>query len=401
MRMSSRLAGLLMVMSWAVFSGPDAAADWPNFRGPRHDGISMETGFKTEWDDAIPLVWERKIGAGFSSFACVASRVYTCGTRDDRQVALCMDAYTGRVIWEHPFERAYPERAGGDGPRATPTVSDGRVYILGARGTMLCMDADTGKELWRKSFGYVPQWGYSGSVLIEGDLAIASAGSADGALVAFDKKTGKQIWKCGSDPAGYATPYPFSFQGKRYIVGFSGDSAIIADARTGRTVWRHPWKTDWDINAASPIVHDGHLFLTSGYKTGCGLFKLTADGDTLKAKEVWKSKVLLNKFQSCILHEGKLYTSDQRALVCVDFLTGKEHWRLPRVKHGTLVLAEGHLLLLTQQGQLQIAKADPAGFKTVSRTNILDGRCWTVPVLHRGRLYVRNLERAACFDMRR
>jgi len=385
----------------AVLSAPAAAfADWPNFRGPHHDGISDEKSFKTTWTEPIPVVWEREVGDAFSSFACVGDRIYTCGTVEKRQVLFCLGADTGEVVWQKAFEDQYRESMGGNGTRATPTVADGRVYILGARGTLLCVDAVTGAEVWTAKFQNEPQWGYSGSVLIEGDLAIVSAGKDDGALVAFNRKSGERVWKCGDDTVGYSTPYPFDWQGKRYVVGFLGESAIIAEVKTGRQVFAYPWKTDHDVNAAAPIFHDGYLFLGSGYDTGAGLLKLRTDGDNLAADLVWESKVFLNKFQSCILHQGKLYASDQKALVCADFLTGSEQWRKTRIKNGTLVLADGHFLLLTEHGELQIAKASPEGFDPLTTAEVLGGRCWTVPVLHRGKLYARNLDRVKCFNLR-
>ena len=398
MRSFSKPIALVAVM--ILFAAAPAVADWPQFRGPNLDGISSETGFKTKWTSAPPVKWERNLGAAFSSFACVGDRVYTCGTAGGKQMIYCLNADTGKTIWEKAIEKAYPESSGGDGTRATPTVDGDRVYILGARGTLLCLNTESGSELWRTTFHHIPQWGYSGSVLIEGDLAISSGGAKDGALVAFDKITGKQIWKTGDDAAGYATPYPFDFQGSRYIVGFTGNSALIVEAATGELKWRQPWKTDWNINAAAPIFHDGHLFLTSGYKTGAGLFKVAMNDGELSLEQVWKNKVLMNKFQSCILHEGKLYASDQKALVCADFLTGKELWRKPRIKHGTLVLADGNLILLTQDGRLRIAPVSAADFKPETDIELLSDRCWTVPVLHRGKLFARNLNRAVCFDLK-
>jgi len=386
------IPGLLMSVA--------ADADWPQFRGPNLDGISSETAFKKEWTGPIPLVWQREVGPAFSSFACVGDRVFTAGTAAGRQVVYCLDADSGKTIWQRAIEDAYQEPTGGDGPRATPTIDGDRLYMLGARGTLLCLNAESGSELWRQSFDHMPQWGYSGSVLVEGNLAVSSGGESDGALVAFDKMTGKQMWKTGDDPAGYATPYPFDFEGKRYIVGFTGDSAIIVEATSGKLVYRQPWQTDWNVNAAAPIFHDGHLFLSSGYKTGAGLFKVKMDGGALALDQVWKNRVLMNKFQSCILRDGKLYASDQKALVCADFSTGEELWRKPRLKHGTLVLADDHLLLLTQDGRLQIAPVSPEGFKPTTDAEILNDRCWTVPVLHRGRLYARNLNRIVCVDLR-
>ncbi len=377
-----------------------AMADWPNFRGPNHDGISHETGLKTEWTEPIPSLWSKEIGSSFSSFACVGNRLYTCGTKNEKQTLLCLNTTTGETIWEVGFENAYREPQGGDGTRATPTVDGDRVYVLGAKGRLLCASSKTGSTIWSRQFNNMPMWGYSGSVLIEGNAAIVSAGKGDGALLALDKKTGDLLWKSGDDTVGYATPYPFAFNGKRYIVGFTAEGVMIVEAQTGREVWRVRWKTDWGVNAASPIFHDGYLFVSSGYHTGCGLFKITQDGDKLSGEEVWRNKVLMNKFQSCILRDGKLYASDQKALVCVDFKTGEEHWRLHRKRHGTLVLASDHLFFLSQQGQLEIAPVTPDGFNPNTTADILTGRCWTVPVIHNGKLYARSLNRIACFDLK-
>jgi outer membrane protein assembly factor BamB len=393
------VVGLLAVAAAAV-------ADWPSFRGPNHDGISDEKGLKTEWTTDLPLVWDRSLGSGFSSFACVGDRVYTAGTAEGKQVIYCLDAPTGKTNWEKPIEDAYPEPQGGDGPRATPTIDEDRLYMLGARGKLLCLATADGAEIWSHSFAHMPQWGYSGSVLIEGDLAISSGGESDGGLIAFDKKTGKVRWTCSEEPAGYATPYPFTFEGKRYVVGFTGESAIIAELETGRLVWRRPWKTDWKVNAAAPIFADGYLFLSSGYSTGSALFKLRAEGDKLAADEVWrKERLFLNKFQSSILYEGHLYGCDQNALICADFLTGEEKWREKRgpqggFQNGTMAFADGVIFLLTEQGTLQIGRASPQGWKPQTTAQILSGRCWTLPVLHNGRLYARNLERAVCFNLR-
>lgn len=391
--------GTTALFALFLFAGSALAADWPHFRGTNRDAVIRDTKIKTTWDKPIPMLWDREIGSAFSSFALADGKLYTCGMNGGQQTLVCLNPADGVVIFEKPIESEFKNEHG-DGTRATPSVSDGRVYILGAHGRLLCADAKTGDTVWEKTFQNKPTWAYSGSVLIDGDMAVVSAGKEDGSLIAYNKVDGKEIWKTGNDLVGYATPYPFTFEGKRYIVGFMGTAAVIVDAATGREVWRQEWKTDWDVNAATPIFHDGHLLLSSGYRTGAGLFKLRPEGDKLASDTVWQSKVLLNKFQTPVLYEGKLYTSDQRALKCVDFLTGKEHWQINRIAHGTVLIADGNIVLLTEGGELQIGKASPEKFEPTTKAEILSGRCWTLPILVDGKLYARNLERVACFDLR-
>ncbi len=389
-------AGVLVAV---VVGGAVGADDWPNWRGPNHDGISAEKGLVTEWTDAPPVVWKAEIGSAFSGITCVAGKVYTCGTANDKQVLYCLDAVSGKVIWQTPFEKKYEDGQGGDGTRATPAVSDGLVYVHGALGRLVCFNVSDGREVWSRDFNAKPRWGYSGSVLIEGDLAIVAVGGDDGALVALDKKTGTPKWKCGRGVAGYATPYPFTFEGRRYVAAFLGEAAMIVDVEDEREVWRQLWKTDYDVNAATPIYHDGHLFLSSGYKHGSILLKLRPAPKKLAASEVWQSDSVRAKFQTPVLYEGHLYTSDEQGLKCVEFMTGKEKWSQRGRKHGTVVIADGHLFVLTEHGKLEIAKATPDGLTPLSNVRVGEGRHWTVPTLYDGRLYVRDLKGVTCFGL--
>jgi glucose dehydrogenase len=393
------LAGLLL-------AGTAFATDWPCLRGPAHDGVSPDTRFSRDFQRPPPLLWKRELGAGFSSFAIAGRRIYTSGTRDRKQVVYCLDRATGTVLWEVPIE---PEQTDPDpllhGPRATPTFDSGRVYMLGAHGRLVCLDADTGSLAWERRFSARPNWGYAGSVLVEGNLAIVSAGRDDGALLALDKATGRTAWKCAADMPGYATPYPFTFDGRRYVCGFLADAAVVADLASGREVLRIPWPAHSGVNASSPIFHDGCLFLSTGYGHGCGLFRLSSGKNGLEARPVWRNKALKNKFQTPVLHEGRLYTSDERALKCVDFLTGRTQWMKGDVlmnkgyKHGTVILAGGQLVILTESGELLVAPATPEAFRPTARARVLEGRCWTIPVLLDGRLYARNHTTAVCLDL--
>jgi len=409
---AATLAALLVVIgSPATLE----ANDWPNFLGPDHDGVSRETGLLNDWSETGPLrVWRREVGAGFSSFAIVGDRLYTCGSEEKQQVLFCLDAERGEVIWKVPFE---PEFTDPDtnlyGTRSTPTVDEGRVFILGGHALLLCVDAATGKEVWRQTLNNKPHWGYSGSVLIDGPRAIVLAGGSDGSICAFDKAQGKVIWKCGDAPAGYATPRAFTFNGRRYVCALLGNCILAAEMESGREVLRIEWPSHEGVNASTPIVHDGCLFVSTGYGYGAGLFRLSADGDRLKAEPIWKSTKIRNKFQTPILHEGRLFTSDEDALKCVDFATGKRLWRQSGIKHGGLTMADGRLILLTETGELKSAPPSAAEFKPSATAKLFEGssysvlrrkqgaRCWTAPVVCNGRLYVRDHDTVECLELRR
>lgn len=399
----ARLSFVCAAIVCAAASASDR--DWPCYLGPQHDNISREPGLKTAFDKPLKLIWDRKVGSAFSSFALVGNRAYTCGTADKKQVLFCLDADDGKIIWQTPIEQEYPEKQGGDGTRATPTVDDGRVYILGARGTLLCCDAKTGKPLWHHKYDAAPRWGYSGSVLIEGNLAIVSPGEKQGSLVALDKQSGKQVWAVGHDDTGYATPYPFDFDGKRYVAGFMGKLALIVELPGGREVCRIPWEQDNNVNAASPIVHKDLMFLGSAYGRGCAVYRLSRDGKGLKATQVWAKPVMQNKFQTPVFFDGHLYASDERGLKCVELESGKNVWTQRGVANGTVLLNQPdpkqppHLFVLTEDGDLLIARATPDGFEPQTRAEILSDRCWSAPVLHNGRIYARNLDRLVCFSL--
>lgn len=388
----------------AMACAPLYGADWPCWRGPQYDGISRETGVTLPWTGSPKVLWELPTGAAFSAVTGVGDLVYTCGTEEGKQVLFCIGAGNGKVVWKKAFAEEVEDRQGGDGTRATPTVNDGKVYIFGGEGTLRCADAKTGDEIWSKKYGNAPTWKYSGSVLIEGNLAVVSPGGQDGGLVALNKESGDVVWKAGEGGAGYSTPYPFTFEARRYIACALAKTVIFVDAQTGRELGSIPWVTRYDVNASTPVYHDGHLFVSSGYGHGGILLKLQVEGDRLNTTTVWESKVIANKIHTCILLDGKLYGADERNLKCVDFLTGKELWSLgevdgERTQFASLLLCQGHFIYLSEKGQLSVAKASPTGFDAVGSTQVLSGRCWTVPTLINGRLYVRNLEKLVCLDL--
>lgn len=381
------------------------ADDWPCFRGPSHDGASPVKLPALDWAKNPKVLWRRTLGRAFSSFAVVGNRLYTCGEEDQRQVLLCLHADTGEIIWKRPFEREITDPDPNlFGTRSTPTVDSGRVYIVGGHETLLCCDADTGSELWNLKLDGRPHWGYAGSVLIEGDKAIFQAGGSRGSLCAVNKSNGEPIWKSGTAHTAYATPLPFSFRDARYVCAVMANSAIVVEVGSGRQVLEIPRPSHEGVNVAMPIYHEGHLFLSTGYGHGCAVYRLETKNGGLDAEEVWSNKALKNKFQTPVLYDGNLYSCDEISLKCVEFLTGKTHWRkggsLSRgYAHGTVTLADGHLIILSAKGELQIARATPDGFTPLVKSKILDGRCWTVPVLINNRMYARSNTEAVCISV--
>ncbi len=398
MKTALRLCIPLIIFAQTASTPLLRADDWPHWRGPTYNGVSAESGFKKAWDAKPKKLWQQKIGSAFSGISVVGDRLYTCGIDNEKQALFCLDTADGRIVWKSEIEDNYKSEWG-DGARATPTVAGEQVFIMGANGTVGCFKAADGSKVWSRSFENRPMWGYSSSVLVAGDLAIVVTGGKSGAIKALERDSGREVWHCGDDDSpGYSSPYPFTFNGKNYVCGFLGKMAIVADIKTGREVLRIPWKTDWNVNAATPIYHDGHLWLGSGYHTGCGLFKLSEEGDRLAAKEVWKSKVMLNKFQTPVLCDGKLIGFDEKSLSCVDFMTGERHWR-ERGANGTVLLADRTIIALSEDGLLRVAPPSTSEFKPSGEAQILKGRCWTVPTLSGGRLFARNLNRIVCYDL--
>lgn len=384
-----------------VFSVAGAfAADWPQWRGPNRDGASAETGLLTQWPAGGPKVlWKVPGGGGYSCFAIADGRLFTLVTRGKDELVLALDAATGKELWT---VRSDPDRFDdfGSGPRATPTVDGDRVYTLGASGALLCLEAKTGRKLWGlntlKQFNVENlRWGVSTSPLVEGNLLLVNVGGAGASAVAFDKMTGKVVWQKHDDIAGYSSPVAITVDGVRIVVFFTGEALIALSPADGAEHWRIPWKTSFDCNIATPIwsEKDKLLFISSGYDKGCAAVRLAGKGGRVSAEIAWQSRAMRNHHSSCVLHNGKLYGFDGNGpavLKCLDPATGKTEWVDRSVGKGSLLLVDGHLIALSEEGEMALIAAEPAGYKEKARCKPFDTLCWTMPVYLGGRLYLRN-----------
>lgn len=364
------------------------AADWPNYRGPNHDGISKESGWTTEWPANGPkILWKAKVGMGFSGVVVANGQAYTQGNASDQDTIFCFDANTGDTKWKHSYAAPLDAKYYEGGTSATPTVDGDKVYTISKRGIVHCLNAADGKVVWTKNLpeelgAKIPEWGFASSFLIQGDLALLNFGSAGTAL---EKKTGKVVWSSGPDESGYATPVPFDASGERAVLLAAKRDVIAVKVKDGKELWRFPWKTQYDVNAAAPILSGTKVFISSGYNRGAGVFDVSKN----PVVKVWENKNLRNHMASSVLWEGHLYGVDENQLRCVEFETGQVKWTDKVSGKGSLSMADGKLIILSERGELLVANPSPAGFKPIVRAQVVGGKCWTAPTLANGKIYVR------------
>ena len=412
MKAQDRFGGIALVLICSVAVGVflggltavAGAADWPNWRGPGYNGISTETDWNADWPEGGPkLLWKISVGTGFSSIVVSDDRAYTMGNVDDKDIVYCLDARTGTEIWRHEYAEAKNPQNYEGGPNATPTVAGGRVYTFSRSGQVHCLDAASGGVIWqedlKEKFGIeAPKWGLSGSALVVGNVVILNAGTWG---IALDKTNGKVVWESGTSPGGYATAVPYSRGQEQCVVMFGAKGVAGLLASSGQRLWELPWTTSYDVNAADPIVSGDTVFVSSGYGTGCALLKVQGD----KAEQVWSSEAMRNQCNSSVLLEGHIYGFDGQLggggkLTCLDHKSGKVKWSQDGLGTGSLMAADGKLIILGEKGKLVIAEAKPDRFRPLSSVQLLTGRCWSVPVLANGRIYARNAAGDfACVDV--
>jgi len=313
---------------------------------------------------------------------------------------------TGKIVWRQDYPLALDPNLFEGGTRSTPTLDGSRVYAVSHQGDLWCLDAASGQKIWYRHYqkdfaGRRPDWGYAGSPLAYGDLLICDVGAVGGSTVALRKETGEVVWKSGSEKAGYASPIVAELGGRATVIVFKADALIGCDLKDGKPLWSTPWKTSYDVNAATPLVigTDG-IFVSSGYGSGCALFKLQDGHPTL----VWRNKNLRTHINSATILGDSIFGIDGDVgggnLVCLGISDGNRRWLEKSVKGGSMIEADGKLIVFTEMGELVICDASPAGFHAISRGKVLGKRCWSQPTLDAGRLFLRNNEGdLVCVDL--
>lgn len=387
------------------------AADWPQFLGPTRNGVCAENDIASQWPAQGPkIVWKRDVGQGFAGPVVVGARLVLFHRVDDKERVECMEAATGKTIWISDYPTNYQDDFGFDeGPRATPAIADGKIYTYGADGALHCWELATGKSIWavdtqkelNSPKGY---FGRACSPLVEGSRVIVTIGAEGAGVAAFDKESGKVLWKATSDAAGYSSPVAVTIRGKRYVLALTRAGLVALNPQDGAIYFQYHFRSRMDasVNTATPLVVDDLIFISASYGTGAALLQFDEKGP----KKIWAGDdILSNHYATSVIADGFLYGFDGRQeqgpnLRCVELKTGVVRWSQDHFGAGTVLLAGGKLLVLTEKGELLIAPASPDGFKPSSRAQVLPFESRAYPAVSDGFFYARSKDKLICADLR-
>jgi outer membrane protein assembly factor BamB len=401
------------------------AAEWPQYRGPDQTGSSPEK-VALSWPAEGPkVVWKIPTKNGFSSFAVSGGRAFTQVNRELhgelREICVALDAATGKELWFADVDVGKYKSGGnsgakgndgGDGPRSTPTVSDGRVYVFTQNMVLYCFAAETGKPLWTKDLirehdGRNIGWNSAASPVVDGELVFVGGGGPGQSLLGIRKSTGEVVWKDHNEKMTHATPVVATICGQRQVIFYLQSGLFSVSAEDGKALWRFPMKYKVST-AASPVVCGDVVYCSAGYGVGGAACKISRGGDSLIATELWRipgDAKVPSHWSTPVCKDGHLYGMFSMKkygigpLKCVELATGTIKWEKPGFGAGNVILVGDKLLALADDGRLVVVEATPAGYRETAQAKVLSGKCWSTPALSDGRVYVRSTTEGACLDL--
>lgn len=371
------------------------AEDWVRYRGPNLNGISSEVDWSDAWGNFSPTtLWRAHVGTGLSGVVTSQGRLVTLGNTDERDTIYCLDMQTGETLWQHSYPAASDPNEFEGGPTSTPTIAEGRVYVLSRHGDVLCLNATDGQVNWHVNAAElaavrVPTWGFAGSPLVLDGRLLLNVGDAGTAL---DPLTGQLLWSSADRDAGYSSLVPLQLNGQPAVVLGSARSYVCIDPTDGHELWRQRWLTTFGCNAADPLVRGEQLFLSSGYNRGSALLQATWES----VAEIWKSKEMQNQISSSVLIDEYLYgihgdVNSQPELRCLRWATGELMWQEDSFRPGGLIAAGRRLIVLSDDGELLIVATEPQACRLLARQRVLSEKCWTAPTLSNGKIFCRSV----------
>jgi outer membrane protein assembly factor BamB len=387
----------------AAFSG----VEYPQYLGANRDAVVPDLRLARDWTARPPrLVWRRRVGAGWSGFAVKDGLAITQEQRGGKEMVVAYGLSDGSPRWAHGDDAHYESTVAGQGPRATPTISRGRVFTLGSTGILNALDVATGRALWRRTLGPdndapEPDWGRSSSPLAVDDLVVVAAGGSNGrSLAAYHRDTGEPVWRAGDGALSYSSPHLATLAGVRQIVILNHTTVVGHDPSTGRVLWQHEWPS-MQLAVTQPLVLPGDRALFSaGYGIGSRMLQIARDDrGELHATMLWASMRLKAKFTNLVLHGGFVYGLDDGVLVCLDPATGERRWKSGRYGHGQVILVGDLLLVQSEEGELVLVEPNPAEHRELGRFTMFAQKTWNPPALAGRYLLARNDVEAALFEL--
>jgi outer membrane protein assembly factor BamB/enterochelin esterase-like enzyme len=407
----------LAVLSFSFFLAQVPAAlfaegvEWPRYRGPAGDGISLETGVFDGLEDlALEVVWKRSIGSAYSGIVIADGRAVTMFAAEQSDVMAAFDTANGEELWRYAFGATYSGHDGShDGPISTPLISDGRVFGLGPRGHLFALDVKSGEEVWKvhlvEEQGIEkPHYGFGTSPILEGGVLVVELGGEETAVAGFDPTTGERRWVVGSDSVGYQTPVSWTLGGRQQIVAVGQKRLFGIDAARGELLWEieHEGNGGPGISSLTPVpTGEGQLFLA--YQTDSSmLVALRQDGESggVVLEKTWEGRAIRNSYNVPVFHQGYIYAFSSRFLTCVDAATGEARWRSRQPGDGFLSLVDGRLVIITKAGGVYVAEASPEGYQELAGAEVFGDIAWPAPSFSRGSIYVRSTGELARLDLK-
>lgn len=390
----------------APAAAKSSPAVWTDFRGPGRAGLYSGGDIRTEWpSEGLPALWRQPSGGGHASFVIGEGLAFTIEQRRRQEVVAAYALQNGREMWTHAWDAEFVESTG-DGPRATPTLDENRLYALGAKGDLRCLQAKSGKLIWSRNIlsdnqAQNLQWGMAASPLVVDDKVIVCPGGTSGrSVVAYNKMTGEPIWRSLNDRASYTSPMLVTLGGVRHILVVSETRMLGLSPDNGSLLWEHPWSNSSGINCSQPIViGDNRVFISSGYGKGAAVVELSRADKGFTSRTVWENVSMKNKFNPSVYHDGHVYGLDEGILTCLDVSNGERKWKAGRYGYGQVLLASGHLIVTTDKGEVVLVKATPEKHVEVAKFQAIEGKTWNYPAIADGRLLVRNATEMACYNL--
>jgi len=385
---------------------PSVVPDWGQFRGPKRDGVSTETGLLKEWPKGGPtLAWKATgIGAGMSSVSVVGTKVFTMGDG----MMLALDAATGKILWKTMTgDTGSPSgQQAGAGPHCTPACDGTLVWGLFQMGTLVCVQAATGREIWKHKMsefgGNTPQWGYSESPLLDGPMLLVSPGGNKGAVVALNKTSGAMMWQATQvkDQPHYTSLVTAEIGKVPQYLYFS-QSGVFGISKAGQLLWKGECEGKTAI-CSSPVVKDNYVFVSCGYGVGCHGFQIAGAGGQFKAQQLYADQKIQNHHGGAVLVGDHVYGNFDSGVMCVEIKTGKVVWQDRGAGKGSLFAADGMLYCRGEGGTIALAEASPDGYKEHGRFEQPDRSkfpAWPNPVVYGGKMYIRDGDILFCYNV--